>query len=417
MTELWTGASDKPPLPRTLEVDLRSSLQRARAELSVAREHARSLREACRESSVDAELWSGPAKHGGAPLTCLYVGQRQNDTYLRSLLFADTATAPSDLGSCSTWAMRSLIRAHEKSADLVIVEVGSPYAWLLPRGYLVMPGWVKQALVVDDDWQSNLAKMTADGRSTITRITRHGLKARLLPGDLHIADRFYDELYVPHATARFGPSASLDGRDIVRSMCRRFGLFEITRDGVPLAGAIMRSKGHILHGLWDGFRTGLDATLMSTVTASVYYFNLLFAYERGFRRLDLGGTRGFLNDGVLRYKRKWGATLVPSDHPGRIGFRVNQWSSGIAEFFAKNPVLLQKQGAFSARLLTRGARVEVDQLQKVLREQSAPGLQRLEVFAEGGFSLAARKFAEQKPELVLRDLSTESDAGRAYCAA
>ena len=48
----------------------------------------------------------------------------------------------------------------------------------------------------------------------------------------------------------------------------------------------------------------LDAAL-----SGLYFYTIRYAHAQGYRDLDLSYTAPLLNDGVYRYKRKWGAAV------------------------------------------------------------------------------------------------------------
>ena len=58
--------------------------------------------------------------------------------------------------------------------------------------------------------------------------------------------------------------------------------------------------------LWSvGVLNGDRELVRAGVLASLYYLSFQYLSEQGFKRLNLGGSRPFFHDGILRYKRRY----------------------------------------------------------------------------------------------------------------
>jgi hypothetical protein len=60
-----------------------------------------------------------------------------------------------------------------------------------------------------------------------------------------------------------------------------------------------------------GWRDGSHEVLRGRVLGVLYWFVFRRARDSGYRRVDLGGTPPYLDDGVFRFKSRWNAELVP----------------------------------------------------------------------------------------------------------
>ncbi len=415
MVEEWSRTHDVEPASRRVRGVGPSLARRVRAELGSAREQTRVHRASLARTAVDAALWSGIERESGQMLRCLYVGQRLNDVHLRRLLF-DESGHEILLGSSPAYGVRSAVRRHQASVDLVIVDVGWPYFRLLGGAFLIVPAWVKQSFSIRERWNDTLAPLTDDARRNLSRVRRYKLSARLVRSEAS-ADRFDDEMYEPHVRRRFGDAAVVDERHVVRSMCRRFGLLELRENGVPLGGTVLRERAATLDTLWDGFRAELDSAHTSAAAGGLYYYSVLFAHEQGFERLDFGMSRGFLSDGVFRYKKKWGARLDSAPAPLRVCFKARRWTPAVSAFFAAHPMLRHDEKGYAARVLrARHRPLDLAALRRIVEEHTMPGVHRVEVYSASGFEPEAAHYALHVHGLELKDLRTSPHPERDYTA-
>jgi hypothetical protein len=92
---------------------------------------------------------------------------------------------------------------------------------------------------------------------------------------------------------------------------KRGALLWITCEGQKVAGVVLEFKNRrmILSAL--GAAGGDEGLMKKGVLAATYYFSMQHGRTQGCPTVDFGGTRPSLHDGLLRYKRKWGAVIDP----------------------------------------------------------------------------------------------------------
>jgi hypothetical protein len=83
--------------------------------------------------------------------------------------------------------------------------------------------------------------------------------------------------------------------------------------------------------------------------AATYFYLITYARQEGCTRIDFGGNRPSLHDGVLRYKRKWGVALseksdIPYDHL----VRWNRLDGVVADFLSHTSLIFRDRGGLSA---------------------------------------------------------------------
>jgi hypothetical protein len=111
------------------------------------------------------------------------------------------------------------------------------------------------------------------------------------------------------------------------------------RGAERLAGLLLESQGPALRMVVVGMTDA--AHLLNGALAAAYYFAIEEAVRRGQRRLRTGGTRPVLSDGVLRFKRKWGARPCSVRQLAYIGVGCAGWSATVRALLARHPLLVE----------------------------------------------------------------------------
>ena len=134
--------------------------------------------------------------------------------------------------------------------------------------------------------------------------------------------------------------------------------------------------------LWSaGVRDGDRRYVKQGALAASYYFSFQHLAEKGFDSVSLGLSRAFLNDGVLRYKRKWSQRLV-SALPFAIALKVVAETPGCESFLRNNPFIFERAGELcGAVFLTDEGPLTAKEVKRLKREYLYDGLSQLVLFA------------------------------------
>jgi predicted N-acyltransferase len=162
--------------------------------------------------------------------------------------------------------------------------------------------------------------------------------------DLKDFDFFYNEMHVPHIQKRFGDLSELDPYDEMKDSFLKGLLLLIEEGDKSVAGGLCVIQNDTLFMRRGGVLHGNEEYLKRGASAAGYYFTLKYALAHGISKVDLLRSRPFLNDGVYRMKREWGATVYPNDESGSwVFFFVPQYSPKVANFFEINPLIVHKE--------------------------------------------------------------------------
>jgi hypothetical protein len=166
-------------------------------------------------------------------------------------------------------------------------------------------------------------------------------------------------------------------------MFRKGGLQWILRNGEPIAGRIFQRRDEVFKFVAQGMANGERSNVEAGATAALYFFGITYAKKTGCRLIDLGHCRPSLSDGVLRYKRKWGAGLNKNDIE-LCDFLVywNGYSETISSFLSHTPLIFRDHDELSAiHVIDTTGQTDVS---KTSRSMWIPGLHRLYLVTASG---------------------------------
>ncbi|MEX0886226.1 MAG: hypothetical protein WD009_07275 [Phycisphaeraceae bacterium] len=191
--------------------------------------------------------------------------------------------------------------------------------------------------------------------------------------------RFYHDMYVPFTRARFGEFADVRSFQYVRTGFLRGGLMWILDGDIPVAGAIYSIEDGALVS-WVGGTAGGDINLLKRgVAPAMDVFSFQLARELGVDEYDMAMSRPVLNDGVLAYKKRWGAAV----RGGQLTYcnfylRWDRFNRHVARILARTPLLIHDGDKLSG-LVVRDEPFAHDQLDRLAVEFAMPGIRRLYV--------------------------------------
>jgi hypothetical protein len=390
--------------------------RRLRRDAGAALEYLWELSASLRRSSVEACLVDGTEPATGQPVRVFYFGGYENYAFAVGRLLEDHCKVERTTGIHSLRS-RKWIRRHIHRAALLVFDVKWLYCRLL-RGepFLQVPAWVRQQYTIPGTWHEVLQSFRANTRKTdLRKIRKYGLGYRIstLEEDYH---EFYHRMYVPYLSKRFRNEVIIEPEWKVLRQCRRGELMHVVRDGRVVACALLHRGGERLAYVWVGVPDSLDDGAMRGAFSALCYFTILYGYERGCREVDFLGSRPLLDDGLFRYKRKWGTRVVDSLVPrSDILLRPLRFDAPVRAIFERNRFIVRDGAGLAGKLLLDGP-VRREHLRDLLARYHTEGLRRLKVLSTDGIDAAAVRWAgESGAPLALCDLRDSADPAATFC--
>ena len=186
---------------------------------------------------------------------------------------------------------------------------------------------------------------------------------------------------------RHGQQAVIRNFYLMRRSFAQGGLVWVMQNSQPISGVLFQRRGNTLHSLAMGTINGEWALVKAGANIATDLFIVKHAKELGCRLIDFGGSRPSLNDGVLRYKRKWGMNLVDK-HDTYFDFLVhwNSFNRSVISFLSNTPLIFRDHGGLSAiNVVDCDKPATQTEAWKIYHSCWIPGLHRLYLIATSGW--------------------------------
>src|SRR3990170_3106807 len=327
----------------------------------------------------------GPTRPDGHPGTLLVAGAEQGLDYMTSRFF-DGDYQREIVDKVPLWNLARTLKHLRTSAELTIVRLDRLSARLFfDADYLAVPECVGSTLAVPED----LAKLTRGNtslKSDLRIVRRNKLTPEVSKAEEDF-DEFYYTMYVPFIRKRYGKQAVIRNVYWMRRAFSQGGLIWVRQDSQRISGVIFRRRGQVLQSLAMGTANGEWALLKAGADIATDLFIVKHAKKLGCKFIDFGGSRPSLNDGVLRYKRKWGINLIEKPDIW-YDFLVhwNSFNGVVASFLSRTPLIFRDHDGLSAIYAidhndakTRG------EVQNIYRSMWMPGLRCLYLVSASGW--------------------------------
>lgn len=241
----------------------------------------------------------------GVPLTMLVADDGSTLPYIRHLAFPHGSDT-SKKGMTSALDAPELIKS---GADIIVV--GANQLLLdryVDRGFHLVPKWICPLFHMSDDPDTTIGNLSYDARKDIRRNIRQALDRGFkyeTTTDPSWFDRFYNDVYMQYGTSKHGELAQMDGYRRVNSAFTRGVGLTITLDESPVIAAVVFKEDSTMRARYMGVYPGKEKEASLGAPTAMYYYSMQLAHSWGCSAVNLGSSRPFLSDGVLKFKMKW----------------------------------------------------------------------------------------------------------------
>ncbi|MFA5118705.1 MAG: GNAT family N-acetyltransferase [Candidatus Omnitrophota bacterium] len=302
--------------------------------------------------NIKPEFWMMRGLKRGSPgsLLIYYAGSHPGMRYIASLAYQGGYRERS-LGRRWFWDNIASRRLRKNNDSLFIME--SYYflsRFLLRRVSFVVPSWVSSIVTFTDGdhgYEKNKSL-----KNDMRRIKKHRFSFEITR-DAECLRYFYHCLYVPFIKKAHGEAAFIrEYSDIQKKFLAagpRCGLGVLRQGNEIVGGQIFFTRGGSLRIWLLGVKDGSRDHVNRGVVQALFQFSIRAFRERGFKAVDLGASRPFLNDGVIRFKKKW-SPVLSYKKSGEKMFLVTCAAAGqaVRHFLKRNPFMFVERGSLRA---------------------------------------------------------------------
>lgn len=288
--------------------------------------------------------------------------------------------------------LKKQIKTYCKSADLCVAvlprESETDYSGLYD---CKCPELVQQIIHTSGGWE-DVRNGFVQKKQQITNnfAERYGLEYRISHEQSDL-DFFYKRMFVPHVERRYGKLAIIDSFADMQRFFEQGMLLFVTKNGVDVAGALSLIQDRKLifrrTGVLDGDETHVEAGAQT----ALYYFQLRYANGNGLHAVDTMMSNPYLNDGVFRHKKEWGAEVSPSnDYMTWAYFFHGTMNEKLATFYDKNPLTIQTEAGMKGLVgIPLEASISEKMIQDIKRRYNCRGLNGFVLFTPAGMQNVA----------------------------
>lgn len=388
-----------------------------RPALERIRDHGVEVVKSLATYKADALLLSGRERHSGESLKVFYFGLGENLAYLTELMYDAHETAEVGL-DINPLRAQSWVSRYRAGVDLVVLDLPWPACGLIPgRGFLALPPWINMVIPLGDTWEAVVGRWARNAKGVdLRRIRKYQLTFRTTDSEAAF-HAFYHSLYVPYVRKRFGAAAFIEPEGKIVSIHEFGEIIEVLREDKVIAAGILIHTGGSLGFPWTGMPVDVDPRTLDGAFAGLYYFIVRLAYERGCEEVNCFTNRPSLSDGVLRYKRKWGARLSGSDRlNGQILLQPVANTAAVRSLLSHNPFVAVAGGDFVGRVFFDAQKVSAKDALEAVDQYYTDGLAAMRLYALHGFEHdVAPALRERALPVELFDLHGAGDPLADFC--
>jgi hypothetical protein len=181
---------------------------------------------------------------------------------------------------------------------VTLIEADRCYRYLLSRrGYVAIPEWVLFKMDVSSPWPELVRRWRRDLADNMRRVVKHGFSCRIEHRRAGLRD-FYEQMYLPYISARYGASALLASHAYLESVWQRGLLLIATRDGEDVGGFLISTATREPLVAFMGIKDADSRHVQRGAVSALYLFALRWAKEHGYHTLRVANTDADVNDSL-----------------------------------------------------------------------------------------------------------------------
>ncbi len=289
---------------------------------------------------IELTRFSGTCSLTGGQLCIVCCLKSKTQRFLLNQLF-EPGYLERSAGTTVIWNCTRTATRNVPEATLLLVEVGvkNKKQRLFGSGFFRIPVWVRGEIRLPLARDITRKK---DYKEQVRKIRKAGFTCELATTGEQFED-FYDHMYVPQISNSHGDSAVLNDRKSIVERRDQLELLLIRSGSETVAGELISYRSDVpeLHAV--GVRNGDRELIRKGALSACYFYGLQHLQNKGFSTVDVGGSRGLINDGVLQYKRKWGQQ-VSYPYNTYLQLKVLRPDSGTSSVLKQMPFICDAGG-------------------------------------------------------------------------
>lgn len=331
----------------------------------------------------DVWILDGSEKSTNKPLKIVYIGNEKNKNYIKEITFKDNCNEV-HMGKKFFWHLYYIVSKNRYKCSLAIIEGKAIEQHLFGTNKdFFVPLWL------DNIASLPLPVTNKSAKRDLARLRKNKFEY-IVTRDSGMLDDFYYNMHIPMIRTRYKTGAFETSyneiMDKIKENC--YELLLIKKQNIFITGCLLNRCDKIPRMWKNGIRDfkywnegGIAAT---------YIYASEYLHQKGYEKVSFGLTSSFLNDGVLRYKKKWDILLEISDKKGYI-FKPLIESDGLKDFFKSHPLIYtEKNKLYGAVFIDESKECFEEEYSQFQKEYGVKGLSGLNIFSIRGCEIIKR---------------------------
>ena len=329
-------------------------------------------------------LWiiKGEEKTTKQEIKIIYMGRDLSRYYVEDLVFSNIIEEKC-IGKKWIWTTLKMARSNCTNSSFLIAETGDFLAKIFKgKQEYFIPCWIQGEINLNANFKGPF-KINRNLKNDLRKIKKHKLDYELT-NELVQFNKFYHDMYTPFATRRYGKKAIVGNYYDLKIAFKKGELLLVKMGEIPIAGTLIKYMKKQAFLCVLGIKDGDSDYVGFGAIAALYYYSIKYLKGRGFNRVNIGSTRPFLTDGVLKYKKKWGLKIVNTSGPG---FLINPLSesSAVKDFLLNNPfVFRDSKHVYGAVFLLPEQIDGQKSIEKIFHDYYIDGISKLIIYVFDG---------------------------------
>lgn len=313
-------------------------------------------------------------KSTNKPVKILYIGTDREQAYFIRTTFDDNYHKES-MGRMFFWRVYYMLNNDKYNCSLAVIEGTflERYLYRAVKDFFV-PFWTYTVA----DLPLAITKKAA--KYDMRKVQKSKLEY-FVTEDMEMAEDFYYNMHMPMIQTRYEAGTyEFLYDDMIKTMKKESNkLLCIKKEDVFISGGILLEREEIPE-LWKNgirdFKYWEDGAIAATYVFASEYFS-----KKGYEKISFGLVRSFLNDGLLKYKKKWNITLKVSNRRGFI-LKPLVASDEVEDFFINNPfIYMKKNKLFGAVFINENEDYTQEDYKKLKKQHYIKGMSELNIFS------------------------------------
>ena len=325
------------------------------------------------------KLWSlrGHELNSKQEMSILYAGQEGNMNYFIGLAF-DGKCEVKYIGTCWLFNLSKIAKSESDIYSILVAELPRFLVLNLKNSFQI-PCWVRGEVDISGDIAA-IMKKTDSLQSAARNIKKNSLYYEITNDEAKFHD-FYYNMYLPYITKRYDNAAAIEPYELFKSHFHHCDLLLIKSKNQVIAGGLICYEWGKVR-LWSfGINDANPEYVQMGAFGALYFFSLQYLKDKGFLKVGLGGSRPFLNNGVIVYKKRWGLKLT---EPFEINYLLKplKITNESKSFLINNPFIFTEKGKFNcAVMMNEQFSIDADVAEDLNHKYYYPGINTINVFS------------------------------------